>query len=106
MGKEPRPPRRSGPTVQASSGREAPPGGGKAGEGSSIGTWTDQYGRLCYGNECFTMALDEARREVVVNIKPDASCDTQPVIEGLRKMLGVGARTVYEVESEVREKKS
>jgi hypothetical protein len=51
------------------------------------------------------MAVDEARREVVVNIKPDAECDTGPVVEGLRKVLGAGARTVYEVESELREEK-
>ena len=69
------------------------------------GSWIDEYGRTCYGNECFQMAIDETRREIVVNVKPNSECNIGPVIEALRKTLGEGARTVYEVESESRETK-
>lgn len=48
------------------------------------------------------LAVDEARREVVVNVQPDAVCNVEPIIEALRKTLGAGARTVYEVQSEMR----
>lgn len=84
---------------QAAPGDSRPAGTG----GARSGTWTDEYGRTCYGDDCIQLAIDQARREVVVNVKPGAKCDLGPMIETLRETLGKGARTVYELESEVKE---
>ena len=106
MGKEFRSKKPGSQDAQASSRLPSKANSGEAGRGSEKrGTWTDDFGRICYGDECVTLAIDEARREIVVSVKPDAVCDTTPVIEAIRKTLGAGARTVYEVESELREQK-
>jgi hypothetical protein len=72
------------------------------GKGSEAGEYIDEFGRKCIGNECFTLAIDEQRQELVINIKPDNECITPEIIESIRNTIGKGARTVYEVESESR----
>jgi hypothetical protein len=51
------------------------------------------------------MAIDQERREIRVNIKQSGECELDPVIEAMRQVIGKGARTVYEVESEYKEDK-
>jgi len=76
----------------------------QTGEGSSSGDfYVNERGEVCYGDNCFTLAIDQERGEVRVNIKRDAACNVEPLVEALRETLAKGARTVYEVESSVRE---
>jgi len=73
---------------------------GSAGKGSEErGVYINERGETCYGNECVTLTLDAERREIRVNIKQDATCNVDTLVEGLRDVMAKGARTVYEVES-------
>jgi hypothetical protein len=72
-----------------------------AGKGSGdSGFYINDRGQTCYGNKCVSIAIDEERREVIVNVKRSATCNIDPLVESLRKTLGKGSRTVYEVENE------
>jgi hypothetical protein len=76
----------------------------KAGNRSeNSGYYIDELGRVCYGNECLKVTMDDERKEIVLNIKPGAKCNIDPFVKQIQETLGKGARTVYEVESEVRE---
>lgn len=98
--------RPSGKGVQATPGKEAPGNSGQAGSGSGReGFYVDELGRTCYGSQCIEIAIDEQRREVVVRPKPDSTCDTGDFVEAVRRTLGKGARTVYEIPSEIKEDK-
>lgn len=68
------------------------------------GYYLNDRGQKCYGNECVNITVDSERREIVVNVKQDPGCDIQPLVEEMRAVIGKGARTVYEVESEIRAK--
>ena len=106
MGKESRPKGPGGQDVQAPSGSKAKADSQEARTGSpGRGFYVNERGQVCYGNDCITLAVDEERREVIVNIKPTATCDIDPFVEAARRTLGKGARTVYEVESVYQEDK-
>lgn len=97
------------PGSKASSDRQSIGTGGGGGEenrgGESSGLYVNQRGEVCYGNDCVTVAVDQERHEIRVNIKRGGSCNIDPLVESLKKTLGEGdSRTVYEVESVVREK--
>lgn len=101
MGKEPR------PKGQGDKGGKASPGPEVAADsrptpGTSVGAgvYYNDRGELCYGTHCFTMALDEQRREIRINVKRGGGCELDPLVDAMRRVLGEGARTVYEVESE------
>jgi len=50
------------------------------------------------------LAVDTKRREVRVEIKRETcSCEIEPFIEALKETLGVGAKTVYEIPSIVKD---
>lgn len=98
------PKRTSGKSAEAAAGGPAKADScpiGTGGEGR--GVYVNERGQVCYGNECFTLAVDAERHEIVVNVKPDAKCDSAPLIEAMREVLGKGCRTVYEIESVVKE---
>lgn len=108
MAKELRPPRPSGKSAEDTLGSKAPADSEPTRTGSdAAGFRTDQYGRTCWGNSCVEIAVDEARNEIVVNVRPNAPCaeEIQPLVDAIRRTLGKGARTVYEVESELKEPK-
>jgi len=65
--------------------------------------WVNERGEVCYGNECFTVAIDTDRNEVRVSVKGTAACEIDPLVDALRDVLGKGARTVFEVETELKE---
>jgi hypothetical protein len=75
---------------------------GKGGESS--GVYINERGEVCYGDNCVTLAIDTQRHEVRVNIKQGGTCDVSDLVESLRQTLGDGARTVYEIESVIRDK--
>lgn len=105
MAKEARPQGRGKSANQGTVGKEAPADSKQAGEGSDRrGVYINERGEVCYGNECVTLAVDQERNEIRVNIKRSATCDVDTLVESLREVMGTGARTVYEVESEVRDK--
>ena len=106
MDKKHGPERPSGKGIQNPAGEKTARDSGQARDGSTNrGFYINERGQTCYGNECVSLAVDEQRREVVVNIKPGATCDIDPFVEAMRRTLGKGARTVYEVESEYKEDK-
>jgi hypothetical protein len=101
MDKKHGPEKPSSKGVQATPGAAPTPDSGSPGAGSeNAGVYVNQRGEVCYGTECFNLAIDEQRREIRVNIKQSGQCQLDPVIEAMRQVLGEGARTVYEVESE------
>ncbi len=103
MDKKPRSKGTSDKGIQVPPGTEIQADRQSAGKGGKTsGYYIDEFGRTCYGNYCVKLAIDEHRKEVVVNVNPNADCDLGPVIEALRATLGAGARTVYEVESELK----
>ena len=105
VGKESRSPGPGSKGVQDTSGKAAEADSRPPGEGSqNRGVWTNERGETCYGNDCVLLAIDPARREIRVNIKRSSACDVDSLVEALRQTLGEGARTVYEVESEYKEK--
>lgn len=77
------------------SGPGSPPGDG------SSGVWTDQYGRLCIGTECFHAAVDAERKEIRVVIDESGPCgsasqdDIKAVTDALKQTVAAGADTVY-----------
>lgn len=106
MAEKPRPKGTSSKNVQGAAGSKVPSDSRSPRQGSERkGTWTDEYGRTCYGNECIQLAVDPNRKELVVKVKPGAVCDNSELIESLRKTLGAGARTVYEIEQDPAEPK-
>lgn len=105
MAKENRPNRGGSKVIQDASRSKAEADSRPTGEGSDRrGVYINERGLICYGNECVTLAIDPERKEVVVNVKPSAVCNIDPLVEALRKTLGAGSRTVYEVESDYKEK--
>jgi hypothetical protein len=106
MAKESRPKGASDKGVQATPGTPPPPDRGSAGSRSdNRGFYVNERGQQCYGDKCLNLTVDEERREVVVNVKPDATCDVSDFVEAVKRTLTKGARTVYEVESEYKEDK-
>lgn len=106
MEKESRQSRTRSTSLQSSPGAPTQADSGQAGEGGSNGgVFVNERGEVCYGNECLTLAIDQERNEIRVNIKRSDKCDVDELVEALRNTLGDGARTVYEMESEHREKK-
>jgi hypothetical protein len=105
MAEKLRPKRASKSDVQTTSRSEAQADSKPLGEGSKGGgVYINERGEVCYGNECVTLAIDQERNEIRVNIKRSATCDVDTLVESLRDAIGTGSRTVYEVESEVRDK--
>lgn len=90
--------------VSPPAGKPAPALGGPPGDGSP-GVWTDQFGRLCIGNECFHAAVDQERKEVRVIIDESGPCGSadqesiQAVVAALKETVGQGAETVYQTKS-------
>jgi hypothetical protein len=90
--------------VPAKVSSPAPGDSGPPGDGSP-GVWTDSFGRLCIGNECFHAAMDVERKEVRVIIDESGPCgsasqdDIQAVVTTLKEMAGQGADTVYQTKS-------
>lgn len=98
------PKRTSGKSAEAAAGGPAKADSCPIGTGSKDrGVYVNERGQVCYGSECFTLAVDAERHEIVVNVKPGATCNNQPLIDAMRDVLGKGARTVYEVESVIKE---
>lgn len=107
MDKKSGPQRTSGKTIQAAPGSKAKADSKQAGAGSERrGLWINERGEVCYGDECVTLAVDEERSEIRVNVKRSATCDVEPLVQSLRELLLApkGARTVYEIESEYKDK--
>jgi hypothetical protein len=106
MDKKHGPGRASGKGVQATPGAPASADSGQAGDGGNEGgVYTNERGEVCYGTKCYNMAIDQERREIRINIKRSGECELDPVIEAMRQVIGKGARTVYEVETEYKEDK-
>lgn len=115
MAEKPRPKRASGSGSEGAGSQASAMDSGKAlargkGRGTEIGNggeglrmYVNERGETCLGTECFLLAIDEQRREIRVNVKRGATCNVDPFVDSLRKTLGAGSRTVYEVESEYRE---
>jgi hypothetical protein len=74
--------------------------GSPGARGSGRGVFVNERGEVCYGNDCFTLAIDEERREIRVNIKQSSTCSIDPIVDSLRKTLGKGSRTVFEIEND------
>ena len=102
MAKEPQASRRR-VTAQAVS-KPAPVDSRPPGDGS-IGTWVDQYGRQCIGNECFHVASDSERNEVRVVIDQDGPCGSlDPValdsfVNEVKGIIAKDGTTVYQTRS-------
>ena len=104
MVKKAGPERASKSNVQATSRSKAQADSEQAGKGSEgRGVYVNERGEVCYGNECVTLAVDQDRNEIRVNIKRSATCDVDSLVDSLREAIGTGSRTVYEVESELQE---
>jgi len=101
MDKKYRPGREGSQGVQTAPGSEVTPDSGQAGAGSEkMGFYINERGETCYGDHCFTLAIDKDRREVRVNIKRDPVCPINELVKDLKEVLDAGdCRTVYEVES-------
>jgi hypothetical protein len=105
MDSESRPKRSSGKSVQVTAGSKVETDSRPAGTGGQkSGIYINERGQVCYGDQCVTLTIDDERREIVVNVKRNAVCNIDPLVEAMRDTLGKGARTVYEVESELKEK--
>jgi hypothetical protein len=105
MAKTSRPDGTSSKSVQASSSLAVKANSRQVGKGSENGgVYVNERGQVCYGDKCVTLTVDGERREIVVNVKRDATCNVEPLVEAIRETLGKGCRTVYEVESEIKEK--
>lgn len=105
MAEKPRSQGASKPDVQTAARSKAQANSGPADKGSERrGVWLNERGETCYGDECVMLAIDPQRNEIRVNIKSSAKCDVNSLVESLRDAIGTGSRTVYEVESEVRDK--
>ena len=87
-------------SVPAPASKPASKPGGPPGDGGT-GIWTDEFGRLCIGNECFYAALDDQRNEVRVVIDEDGPCggasadEVKDVVKVLRGFAGKDAQTLY-----------
>jgi hypothetical protein len=96
--------RRSKGSVSTKAGVEASAPGGPPGDGSP-GVWTDQFGRLCIGNECFHAAVDQERKEIRVIIDESGPCGSadqesiKAVVDALKETVGQGADTLYQTKS-------
>ena len=107
MEKKSRPKRSSGEGIQDASSSKVKADSGQTGKGSEArGVYINERGQVCYGNECVTLTIDDERREIVVNVKRTSVCDVDTLVEAMKDTLAKGARTVYEVESEFKEKQS
>ena len=102
MGEELRSKKSGRAISEAVAGSPASPDSGSTGARSQGGgVWVNDRGETCYGNDCFTLAVDEQRREIRLNIKRDSgACAIDPIVTALKNTLGKGAKTVYEVETE------
>jgi len=84
---------------KAAPGKKDAPGGGQAGAGS-VKPYVNDRGEVCFGNECFSLAVDADRGEVRVTINRDeCGVELQETLDQLHQVLGRGARTVYETKS-------
>ena len=93
--------RRKG-NLPVETGSKTPADSIPVGEGSSdLKIWFNDRGEVCYGNECFAVAIDDQRSEIRVNVKQSSACELDPFINALKDILGEGARTVFEVETEL-----
>mgnify|MGYP001569946656 CR=1 FL=1 len=96
--------RRSKDPVSTKAGVTASATGGLPGDGSP-GVWADQFGRLCIGNECFHVAVDQERKEIRVIIDESGPCGAadqesiKAVVDALKETVGQGAETVYQTKS-------
>lgn len=105
MAKTSRAKRTSDTDIQATVGSKTKADSGQTGKGSQgRGVYINNRGQVCYGDDCVTLTIDDERREIVVNVKRSSVCNVEPLVEAMRETLGKGARTVYEVESEYKEK--
>ena len=80
---------------QATPGGQAPGGSQPPG---SRGTqpYLNERGEICFGNDCFTVAVDAERKEVRLTIDRDQCGDElQSTLDNLNVVLGRGATTVY-----------
>jgi len=100
-------PRRSKDTVPPEASGKAQGPGGPPGDGSP-GVWTDQFGRLCIGNECFHAAVDQERKEIRVVIDESGPCGAadqdsiKSVVDALKQTIAQGADTVFQTKSSTR----
>jgi len=99
MAKKLRPPESGDKSPEATVGQETGSGSGSTEKGSVV-PYVNERGEVCFGNECFNLAVDPDRGEVRVTINRD-QCDEQlrSVLDELHGVLGKGARTVYETKS-------
>ena len=69
MVKTSRPDRTGGKTVQAASSLKIETDSRQAGKGSENGgVYINERGEVCYGNQCVTLAIDQQRREIRVEM--------------------------------------
>ena len=68
------------------------------------GIWVNERGETCYGDKCVQLTFDEERNEARVLVKRTSTCDTEPLVQVIKRLFDKpGTRTVYEIESEIRE---
>ena len=93
--------RASSKSTQDTAGTTSTTDSRQAGEGGqSRGVYINERGQVCYGDQCVTLTIDQDRNEIVVNVKRDATCNVEPLIEAMRETLGKKSRTVYEIEND------
>jgi len=91
-------------SVSPDTGSQAPEGGGPPRDGSP-GVWTDEFGRVCIGNECFHAAVDQERKEIRVIIDESGPCGSadqdaiRSVVDALKATVAEGADTLYQTKS-------
>jgi len=61
----------------------------------------NDQGEISFGNQCFVVAVDPNRKEIRIKIDRDrCGPEMQSTLDELHRVLGKGARTVYETISE------
>jgi len=95
---------RSESVLPPETGKQAAVDSGPPGDGSP-GVWTDRFGRLCIGNECFHAAVDQERKEIRVVIDESGPCggadqdSIKAVVNALKDTVAEGAETLYQTKS-------
>ena len=94
-------------TVSEETGSKIAVPGGPPGDGSP-GVWTDEYGRLCIGNECFHAAVDQERKEIRVVIDEAGPCgsasldDIKAIVKSIQETVAQGGEAVFSSKARVR----
>ena len=89
--------------LETAASEETAPSSGSPGPGST-GAYVNERGQVCFGNECFSIAVDTDRKQIEVEIREELCSDElKGILQDMTTLLGKGARTVYTVEHEVKD---